>query len=160
MPALFISNYEILLRLAMATMCGIVFGIERKKEKKPVGSRTHVLISLAACETAIISVYGFTDSYCAYPNGLDVVSDPARLVVGILTGIGFIGAGIIYKNPDGRIEGLTTAAQVYLTAVIGIGCGLGLYFLTLSVSVIAFTTILSNRIIAYLKRKRARLKKH
>lgn len=159
MPVLFISNYEILLRLGMATVCGVIFGMERKKKRKPVGARTYVLICLAACEIAIISAYGFVDSYRVYPASINVVSDPARLVVGILTGIGFIGAGLIYKNPGGGIQGITTASGVFLISVIGIGCGLGLYFLTCSVAVIAFVTISLDRIMVYLRRKKDKQQK-
>ena len=94
-----ISYGEIISRLLLATAIGIIFGFERKRSNKPVGIRTHVLIALASCLVAIISSYGLAQLSAAYPH--NTTSDPARLVVGILTGIGFIGAGIIWKTPAG-----------------------------------------------------------
>lgn len=152
--SLFISYPEILLRLGFTTICAIIFGIERKRKQKPVGARTHILVSIAACQIAIISAYGFKDAYHVYPSGVNAVSDPARLVVGILTGIGFIGAGIISKSPSGSIKGITTAAEIFLMASLGIGWGLGLYLLTGTVAIIAFATMLINRVTAYIQKKR------
>lgn len=144
MSIIALPYYEILLRLGLSTLCAIVFGAERYHRRKPVGIRTNILVALAACQTAIISGYGFVGSRGAYSADMIVTSDPARLVVGILGGIGFIGAGIIYKSPAGTIRGLTTATQVFLIAVIGIGFGLGLYSLSATTAVIAFLTIQSS----------------
>lgn len=145
MDKMSLSYAEIIFRLCIATAIAIAFGIERQRKNKPVGVRTHVLICLAACEIAILSAYGFTDVFHAYPANVAVRSDPARLVVGMLTGMGFIGAGIIYKTPGRHIYGITTAAEIFLTAVLGIGIGLGQYFLSLLVSVIALATLYVNK---------------
>ncbi|NLV82124.1 MAG: MgtC/SapB family protein [Synergistaceae bacterium] len=144
MSMISLPYYEILLRLGLSTLCAIVFGAERYRRKKPVGVRTNILVALAACQTAIISGYGFIGSSVAYSGDIIVTSDPARLVVGILGGVGFIGAGIIYKSPAGTIRGITTATQVFLIAVIGIGFGLGLYSLSMTTAIIAFFTIQSS----------------
>lgn len=140
---MYISQYEILLRLGLAAFCGVMFGIERKHKNKPIGARTHILILLASCAVTIMSAYGYVDLYVSYPSNVDVRTDPARLMVGLLTGIGFIGAGIIYKGPRGDIRGITTAAEVFLMAVIGMCLGLGLYLLAGAVSAIAFITLMS-----------------
>ena len=85
----YISYWEILLRLGLATVLGILFGFERNKSSKPVGIRTHILICLTACVVALISSYGFVDYEVrvaqALGQSIDVRSDPARLVVGVLT---------------------------------------------------------------------------
>lgn len=120
-----ISYGEIISRLLLATAIGIIFGFERKRSNKPVGIRTHVLIALASCLVAIISSYGLAQLSAAYPH--NTTSDPARLVVGILTGIGFIGAGIIWKTPAG-VQGITTAAEIFLLAALGICIGLASIF--------------------------------
>lgn len=137
-----LGEFEILCRLLLAAFLGAVFGMERRHRNKPIGARTHILISLAACTVAIISSYGFTELAYSYPHEVSVRTDPARLMVGMLTGIGFIGAGIIYKSPHGDIKCITTAAEVYLITVLGIGSGLGLYMLSISASVIAYITLI------------------
>ena len=149
---MYISYSEILLRLGLAALCGIMFGIERKHKNKPIGARTHILILLASCAVTIMSAYSYIDLYASYPTNVQVRSDPARLMVGLLTGIGFIGAGIIYKGPRGDIRGITTAAEVFLMAVIGMCFGLGLYMLGGVVSAMAFITLMStnSRIARYL----------
>lgn len=139
---MYLGEAEILCRLLLAALFGAVFGIELKHRNKPIGARTHILISIAACTVAIISSYGFTDLAFSYPHDVSVRTDPARLMVGMLTGIGFIGAGIIYKSPHGDIKGITTAAEVYLMAVLGIGSGLGLYLLSISSAVLAYITLI------------------
>lgn len=139
---MYLSHYQILCRLAFAAMIGAIFGTQRRHRKKPIGARTHVLISLAACTLAIISSYGFVELWAAYPESVSVRTDPARLMVGMLTGMGFIGAGIIYKSPHGDVKGITTAADMYLVAVLGIGAGLGLFFLSSSCAVIAYITLI------------------
>jgi putative Mg2+ transporter-C (MgtC) family protein len=137
---------EIILRLALALICGAAFGIERQQAQKPVGARTNILICVASCEIAYLSAHGFTETLNAYSAAMSVRTDPARLVVGVLTGIGFIGAGIIYKERNGIIQGITTAASVYLIACVGIGIGLGQYFIALSAAVIGFITLMAPEI--------------
>ena len=139
---MYIDEAQIIYRLLFAALLGVVFGTERKHRNKPIGARTHMLISLAASTVAMISAYGFADVLSAYPPAMSVRTDPARLMVGMLTGIGFIGAGIIYKSPHGDIKGVTTASEVYLMAVLGIGTGLGLFKLTATAAVIAYAALI------------------
>ncbi len=130
-----LNTEDMVLRLLFSFIVGWVLGKERKIRQKPVGSRTHIIICLAATVTSIISAYGFEGFQ---PPGS---SDPARLMVGIITGMGFIGAGIIWKDTGGGIQGITTAANVFLTACLGLAIGLGYYLLVALATIIAFITL-------------------
>ncbi|MCL1905444.1 MAG: MgtC/SapB family protein [Clostridiales bacterium] len=134
-----ISNQQILIRLLASVAVGLMYGMERKRRHKPVGKRTHVLICLCCAVLTIISAYGFKEF-----TSDGVPSDPARLMVGILTGIGFIGGGIIWKSSGGMVQGITTAASVLLLAALGIAIGLGLYFLAGAAAFIGLITLEGN----------------
>jgi putative Mg2+ transporter-C (MgtC) family protein len=114
---------QILLRLVAAVLFGFLIGMQRERAGKPAGVRTHMLVSLA---TALVVLA------CA---GMGMQFDAqSRVIQGIVTGIGFIGAGSILKLSEERdIQGLTTAAGLWLTAAIGIACGVG----TLGIALIA-----------------------
>ena len=105
----------VLIRVIAATLLGAIVGIERERAGKPAGLRTHMLVSLG---TAVVVLA------CADANmSLDGLS---RVIQGIVTGIGFVGAGTILKlNEQREIKGLTTAAGLWMTAAIGVACGLG-----------------------------------
>jgi putative Mg2+ transporter-C (MgtC) family protein len=106
---------RVLLRVVTATLLGAVVGFEREKAGKPAGFRTHILVSLG---TAIVVL-----SCAGSRMDIDGLS---RVIQGIVTGIGFIGAGSILKiNEEREIQGLTTAAGLWMTAAIGVACGLG-----------------------------------
>lgn len=137
-----LDNKVILFRLLMATFIGMLLGVERERSLKPAGVRTHMLVCLNACIIAMISAYSF--------GGLRTSNDPARLIVGVLQGIGFLGAGIIWRNTEGNILGVTTAAEVFLLTSLGIGCGLGLYFLTLVSTLITYSTLAGHRFYSYI----------
>lgn len=105
----------VLVRVIAATVLGAIVGIEREKAGKPAGLRTHMLVSLG---TAVVVLA------CA-GSGMDA-DGLSRVIQGIVTGIGFIGAGSILKLSDQRdIKGLTTAAGLWMTAAIGVAVGLG-----------------------------------
>src|SRR5688500_1930140 len=114
---------QILLRMVAAVVFGFLVGMQREKAGKPAGVRTHMLVSVA---TAIVVLA------CA---GMGMQYDAqSRVIQGIVTGIGFIGAGSILKlNEERDIQGLTTAAGLWLTAAIGIACGVG----TLGIAIVA-----------------------
>lgn len=120
---MYISNLDIIIRTFTALLVGVLMGWQRTKQKKPAGIRTHALAAVAGCYVMIISAYGFAD----FPG----VKDPARLAAQFVTGIGFLGAGVIWKMESGTIRGLTTAVIVYITAMFGLGLGLGKYTFTL-----------------------------
>lgn len=127
MKKLSLSQSQIILRLLTALLVGTILGFERSKSKKPAGIRTHSLVCIASTMISIVSAYGF-EEFAPYPG---VSMDPARLIVGIITGIGFLGAGIIWKDSShGDVRGLTTAANIWAVSGLGIAIGLGHYFLT------------------------------
>lgn len=139
-----IDNGTIIARLLLATFIGMFLGVERERSLKPAGVRTHMLVCLCACIITIISAYGF--------DGLGTGRDPARLIVGVLQGIGFLGAGIIWRNNDGNVKGVTTAAEVFLLTALGIGSGLGLYFLTVVSALLTYFTLVAPRFFVKLRR--------
>jgi putative Mg2+ transporter-C (MgtC) family protein len=106
---------RIVIRLAAATLCGAAIGLQREKWGKPAGLRTHILVTVGTTLFVLsCSIYGMSS------DGL------SRVIQGIVTGIGFIGAGSILKLDKERdIQGLTTAAGVWMTAAIGVTIGLG-----------------------------------
>ena len=132
---------EFLLRVLVSCVCGACIGVERTKRLKEAGVRTHVIVSCAAALTMIVSKYGFADLITA--NGQTLFgthgTDPARLAAQIISGISFLGAGIIFRNGN-SVRGLTTAAGIWATAGIGLAIGAGMYVIgilgTLIVAVI------------------------
>ncbi len=116
--------FTYLLRIIAATICGAVIGLERTKRSKEAGIRTHCIIAGAAALFMVISKYGFADmAGVASSRG----ADPARIAAQVVTGISFLGAGVIYKNGN-TVKGLTTAAGIWATAAVGMACGAGLYW--------------------------------
>ncbi|MCL6479045.1 MAG: MgtC/SapB family protein [Peptococcaceae bacterium] len=117
---------ELAARLVAAFILGSLFGLEREKRQKPAGLRTHTLVCLGAALFTMAGIYGFP-----LPDAGAVVRtiDPARVAAQIVSGVGFIGGGIIFKERD-HIRGITTAASIWLTAGLGMGVGAGLYLLT------------------------------
>ncbi|MFF0989226.1 MgtC/SapB family protein [Kocuria nitroreducens] len=95
-------------------------GLERRLRRKSAGLRTHALVGTGAAVFTLVSAYGFG----ALP-GIDAGPDPSRVAAQIITGIGFLGAGVIFTNRD-VVHGLTTAASIWLSAAIGMACGAGL----------------------------------
>ncbi len=126
----------ILLRLIIAVVCGVAIGIERENRGKGAGSRTHAIVAIASCLMMIISQYGFNNFFARFDLTLsDVKIDPSRIAAQIVTGVGFLGAGMIFVQKN-SIIGLTTAAGVWATAGIGMAIGCGMYFLGIVSTVI------------------------
>lgn len=107
----------ITLRLCLAVVCGGLIGVEREYRRRPAGFRTHILICLGAAMTTLTSQYLFLE------RGL--YTDMARLGAQVIAGIGFIGAGTIIVTRKQRVKGLTTAAGLWTSAIIGLVCGAG-----------------------------------
>lgn len=104
-------------RLILAVVCGGIIGIEREYKRRPAGFRTHILICLGAAVTTL------TSQYLYFTLGL--FTDIARLGAQVVAGIGFIGAGTIIVTNRQRVKGLTTAAGLWTSAIIGLVCGAG-----------------------------------
>ena len=114
-----VSTVSVLLRLALAVVCGGVVGLERERKHRPAGFRTHILICLGAAITTLTSQYLFFS--------LHQFTDIARLGAQVIAGIGFIGAGSIVVTRRRRVKGLTTAAGLWASAAIGLCFGAGFY---------------------------------
>ena len=127
------GNEETALRLGAALIVGAIFGLNRELHGKPAGLRTHALVSLGAAAVVILIVRTPDGRLTADANAL------SRVVQGILTGVGFLGAGVILRDPAGHVTGLTTAATIWVCAVLGLICGLG-HWVLLGITV-ALTTL-------------------
>ncbi|MFD0680655.1 MULTISPECIES: MgtC/SapB family protein [unclassified Paenibacillus] len=113
-----------MLRVILAGICGALVGYERKNRMKEAGIRTHFVVALGACLMMVISKYGFQDQ-----NGWENVAfDPSRIAAQVVSGVGFLGAGMIFMQRQ-TIKGLTTAAGIWATAGVGMAIGAGLYIL-------------------------------
>lgn len=119
-----LSLLDVLVRIVLAVVCGAVIGIERESKRRPAGFRTHILICLGAAMTTL------TSQYLLLNRGM--FTDPARLGAQVIAGIGFIGAGTIIVTKRRQIKGLTTAAGLWVSAIIGLCCGAGFYLGALS----------------------------
>ena len=118
---------EFIIRLLVATALGAVIGLDREYRTKAAGFRTHVLVALGSALFMIISVHGFDD----LPKDQRTLRmDPARIAAQVVTGIGFIGAGTIIFQKN-VVKGLTTAAGLWVTAAVGMACGVGMYVLAI-----------------------------
>lgn len=111
------------LRLVLACVCGAAIGFERSRRFKEAGIRTHIIVCVGAALAMIISKYGFEDLGGILDGSR--TSDPARVAAQVVTGISFLGAGVIFRN-GGSIKGLTTAACLWATASIGLAVGAGM----------------------------------
>ncbi len=130
-----ISHQDILIRLCVASILGGIVGIERNIHGRPAGLRTHLLVSLGSSTFMVLSVL-IPHLYPLSGTRGVFFSDPARIAAQIVTGIGFLGAGVIIK--DGlNIRGLTTAACLWATAGIGMAAGAGLFFVAIVATLIA-----------------------
>lgn len=122
--------WELVLRMAVAALLGGLVGIEREYSGHSAGLRTNILVAVGACLFTILSIEGF-------PNGA-AARDTARIAAQIVSGIGFLGAGAVFRDGDG-VRGLTTAATIWLVAAMGMAVGAGLY--SLAVASVVLTLI-------------------
>jgi len=140
------------LRILLAGVCGIIIGLERKNRLKEAGIRTHFVVACGAALIMVVSKYAFFDvvAHGAYDN-VDVRLDPSRVASTIASGIGFLGAGMIFVQKN-TIKGLTTAAGVWATSGVGMAIGAGMYTL----GIISTIMILIAQIILHLNLKHSR----
>jgi putative Mg2+ transporter-C (MgtC) family protein len=119
---------EMVLRVLLAMALGSIIGFQRSKAEKPAGMRDITLICAGAALFTVISIYGFDGA------------DQARVAAGIVTGIGFLGAGAIIRRGEGDVvKGMTTATTIWVAAAIGVAAGAGMYIIA---SVTAFLVLL------------------
>jgi putative Mg2+ transporter-C (MgtC) family protein len=122
---------DILIPCILALIFGGIIGFQREKAERPAGLRTHALVCLGSTVFTLISYLGFS-------SGGTV--DPTRVAAGIVTGIGFIGAGVIFRRGS-LIRGVTTAASIWTVASIGMALGVKLYYLAILVTILGFLTL-------------------
>lgn len=120
----FIAALQLLLALALS----MVIGMNRERREKDAGLRTHMLVGLGACLFTILSRWAFGDS------------DGSRVASNIVTGIGFLGAGVIYRG-ENKIHDLTTAASIWATASLGMAVGTGAWFLAICATILIWFTL-------------------
>ncbi len=122
---------EMILRLLLATALGAGIGYQRERAGKAAGLRTHILIASGAALFTIASIFGFSGAV-----------DPSRVAAGVVAGIGFIGAGVIFRGArTERVAGLTTAASIWATAAVGLAAGAGLYLISVIATIIIVGTL-------------------
>ncbi len=113
------NEISVVVRIVLAMLLGGCIGLEREKSRRPAGFRTHILVCVGSCMTALIGLFVW--------NEMGAVSDPVRISAQVISGIGFLGVGTILVKEHDHITGLTTAAGLWTTAAIGIACGFGFY---------------------------------
>lgn len=122
---------EVILRLLLAAVLGAIIGFQRERAGKQAGLRTNILICVGAALFTVASLYGFGGE------------DPARVAAGIVTGIGFLGAGAIMRGRGSEgVAGLTTAATIWIVAGIGLAAGAGLYLVAAVATVLVLIVLL------------------
>jgi len=129
-----------LAKLLLAALLGAVIGLEREVHGRPAGFRTHLLVSLGACLYVITSIHFYTlfgNSSGTQPVGVD----PGRVAAQVVSGIGFLGAGAIIREKF-SVRGLTTAACLWIAAAIGVACGVGLFGISIVVTIVSLLSLL------------------
>ena len=125
-----LTELEIIIRLIVAAVLGGIIGFERHRAGKPAGIRDLALISTGAAIFTVVSAQGFAGG------------DPTRIAAGIVTGVGFLGAGAILHRDHGGVKGLTTATSIWISAGSGLAVGAGLYYIGLAATVISMLVLL------------------
>lgn len=134
--SLTISAPDLVARLLFAMICGGLLGFEREMRHKAAGLRTHMMVSLGAAAFTLVSLELVGAAVAEHAAR----GDPTRIVQGITAGIGFLGGGCIVHS-GGSIEGITTAASIWVVGAIGIACGSGAYLLATVTAVLAFAIL-------------------
>jgi putative Mg2+ transporter-C (MgtC) family protein len=137
----------VLIRLVAAAALGGVVGLERELDEKSAGLRTHILVCVGSALFTLVSAYGFHDFLVS--GSAIVRTDPSRIAAQIVTGIGFLGAGVIFRH-GGSVRGLTTAASLWIVAAIGMASGAGFWAGAVIATVVALVAL---RILELVKRR-------
>jgi putative Mg2+ transporter-C (MgtC) family protein len=131
------NEYEYLIKLSIALALGLFIGIDRELKHKPLGLKTSVVISVASCLITIVSI----ESVLRFSIPGHTNMDPMRLAAQIVSGVGFIGAGVILRRSNDVISGLTTAAMVWTASGLGIAAGAGFYFEAIAAVILIIVAI-------------------
>ena len=142
-----VIGIEYILRILLAGICGMLIGIERSNRSKEAGTRTHFMVACGAALIMVVSKYAFFDLITqGLYEGVEVKLDPSRVASTIASGIGFLGAGMIFVHKN-NITGLTTAAGIWATSGVGMAVGAGLY----SVGITSTLIIVIAQVLLHLK---------
>src|SRR5690554_517318 len=137
-----IDQIEMMLRLGLALGLGGLIGLERETSSRAAGLRTNILVCVGSALIMLLSMYGFAD----FVNEPTVRIDPARLAAQVISGIGFLGAGVILFNGF-SLTGLTTAATLWVVAGIGLASGAGFYYPAIATTfVVLFSLLILNKV--------------
>lgn len=127
-------NWEFLLRLVVAGVLGTAVGLEREYRAKEAGARTHFLVCVGSALLMIVSQYGFSEILDKYEGTNLMRLDPARIAAQVVSGIGFLGAGIIILQKQ-MVKGLTTAAGIWAISAVGLAVGAGMYKIAIATTI-------------------------
>lgn len=133
-----ISLIEVIIRMALAMMFAFALGAERDHNNKPIGFRTYMIVTITTCMLTIMSQELV---YISQDQGQSLTVDMTKLISGIMTGIGFLGAGAIIKVNNSKIIGSATGASIWASAAVGICLGFGLYGLAIITFITIFATL-------------------
>jgi putative Mg2+ transporter-C (MgtC) family protein len=131
-------HWEILARVVIGTALGALIGWERDRHGRPAGLRTHLIVAVASTTFMVVSIYFMRFQH--YPDGQHISVDPSRIAASIVMGIGFLGGGAILRTGL-NVQGLTTAAGLWLVAAIGMAAGSGMYLLALVATAIGLLAL-------------------
>jgi putative Mg2+ transporter-C (MgtC) family protein len=129
------STWTELLLLLIAFVLSMIIGVERQVQQKSAGVRTHTLVGTGAAVFTLVSGFGFSNVL-----GTEVNLDPSRIAAQVVSGVGFLGAGVIFMRRD-MVRGLTTAATIWMTAAIGMACGAGMPVLALAATLMHLVAV-------------------
>ena len=131
-----VIGIEYILRILLGGICGMLIGIERRNRSKEAGTRTHFMVACGAALIMVVSKYAFFDVITqGIYKGVEVRLDPSRVASTIASGIGFLGAGMIFIHKN-NITGLTTAAGIWATSGVGMAIGAGMYSIGITSTII------------------------
>jgi putative Mg2+ transporter-C (MgtC) family protein len=132
-----VTDSMVVIRLCLSVALGGLVGLEREMQGRAAGLRTHIMVCLGSCLIMLTSMYVFD----IYKSTAPV--DPSRIAAGVITGIGFLGAGTIMRGGDGGgVRGLTTASSLWVVAATGLATGVGFYLAAVLTTALALAVLL------------------
>ena len=143
-----LNEVSVVARYALAAVCGGIIGLEREHKHRPAGFRTHILVCIGAASTSLTGQYLLK---LGSESGMPFTADPLRLSAQVIAGIGFIGAGTIIVTKRRQVKGLTTAAGLWASAIVGIAVGIGYYEAAIVTAfLIMFTELVLSKVDRYI----------
>lgn len=133
-------------RLGIAMLFGAMVGWERESSARPAGLRTHILVALGAAGFTMVALT-MIEEYMIRPES-PIGIDPAKIIAGVVGGVGFLGAGSIFQSKSGGVHGMTTAAGIWVVASVGVAAGAGYYMLAGLLAVFTLFTLQALRFVS------------